>query len=32
MEQVYQVLYEAVKPLDAVKSLENRPQRAEHGG
>ncbi|MCZ6488359.1 MAG: NAD(P)-dependent glycerol-3-phosphate dehydrogenase [Gammaproteobacteria bacterium] len=31
MEQVYQVLYEAVKPLDAVKSLENRPQRAEHG-
>jgi glycerol-3-phosphate dehydrogenase (NAD(P)+) len=32
MEQVYRVLYEAVKPLDAVKSLENRPQRAEHGG
>jgi glycerol-3-phosphate dehydrogenase len=32
MEQVYKVLYEHVKPKDAVKSLENRPQRAEHGG
>jgi len=29
MEQVYRVLYEGVTPLDAVKSLENRPQRAE---
>ncbi|MDH5356918.1 MAG: NAD(P)-dependent glycerol-3-phosphate dehydrogenase [Gammaproteobacteria bacterium] len=29
MEQVYRVLYEAVKPVDAVESLENRPQRQE---
>jgi glycerol-3-phosphate dehydrogenase (NAD(P)+) len=29
MEQVYRVLYEGVTPLDAVKLLENRPQRAE---
>jgi len=29
MEQVYRVLYEGISPLDAVKSLENRPQRAE---
>ncbi|MCP4431078.1 MAG: NAD(P)-dependent glycerol-3-phosphate dehydrogenase [Gammaproteobacteria bacterium] len=29
MEQVYRVLYEAVKPVDAVQNLENRPQRAE---
>ena len=29
MEQVYQVLYKGVSPLDAVKLLENRPQRAE---
>jgi glycerol-3-phosphate dehydrogenase (NAD(P)+) len=31
MEQVYQVLYEGVTPLDAVKLLENRPQRNELG-
>lgn len=31
MEQVYMVLYQGVAPLDAVKSLENRPQRAELG-
>ena len=31
MEQVYYVLYEGKKPLDAVKSLEDRPQRAEVG-
>ena len=31
MTQVYQVLYEGKKPLDAVNSLENRPQRAELG-
>lgn len=29
MEQVYLVLYEGVKPVDAVQNLENRPQRAE---
>ena len=29
MEQVYRVLYEGVKPVDAVESLENRPQRQE---
>ena len=29
MEQVYRVLYEDVKPVDAVELLENRPQRAE---
>jgi len=29
MEQVYRVLYDGVKPLDAVQSLENRPQRPE---
>jgi len=32
MAQVYHVLYEGKKPLDAVKSLENRPPRAELGG
>jgi glycerol-3-phosphate dehydrogenase (NAD(P)+) len=31
MEQVYQVLYEDKPPLDAVKDLESRPQRAELG-
>jgi len=31
MDQVYQVLYEGKNPLDAVISLENRPQRAELG-
>ncbi len=31
MTQVYYVLYEAKKPLDAVKSLEDRPQKAEQG-
>ena len=31
MDQVYQVLYEGKNPLDAVNSLENRPQRAELG-
>ncbi len=30
MEQVYRVLYEGVKPIDAVQSLENRPQRPEY--
>ncbi len=30
MEQVYRVLYEDVKPVDAVQSLENRPQRPEY--
>lgn len=30
MEQVYRVLYEGVKPVDAVQSLENRPQRPEY--
>ncbi len=29
MTQVYYVLYEGRKPLDAVKSLEDRPQKAE---
>lgn len=29
MEQVYRVLYEDVKPVEAVQNLENRPQRAE---
>jgi glycerol-3-phosphate dehydrogenase (NAD(P)+) len=29
MEQVYHVLYDGVTPLDAVKLLENRPQRDE---
>ena len=29
MEQVYRVLYEDVSPVDAVQSLENRPQRSE---
>ena len=29
MEQVYLVLYEGIKPVDAVQNLENRPQRAE---
>lgn len=29
MEQVYRVLYEGITPLDAVKLLENRPQRTE---
>lgn len=29
MEQVYRVLYERVKPIDAVHNLENRPQRPE---
>ena len=29
MEQVYRVLYEAVRPVDAVRNLENRPQRPE---
>ena len=32
MEQVYHVLYEGVTPLDAVKLLENRPQRNELAG
>jgi glycerol-3-phosphate dehydrogenase (NAD(P)+) len=31
MAQVYYVLYEGKKPLDAVKSLEDRPQKAELG-
>jgi glycerol-3-phosphate dehydrogenase (NAD(P)+) len=31
MEQVYRVLYESIKPLEAVQLLENRPQRAELG-
>jgi glycerol-3-phosphate dehydrogenase (NAD(P)+) len=31
MTQVYYVLYEDRKPLDAVKSLEDRPQKAELG-
>ncbi len=31
MEQVYQVLYESKTPLEAVKGLESRPQRAELG-
>ena len=31
MEQVYRVLYENLSPLEAVKLLENRPQRAESG-
>jgi glycerol-3-phosphate dehydrogenase (NAD(P)+) len=31
MEQVYRVLYENLSPLEAVKMLENRPQRAESG-
>jgi glycerol-3-phosphate dehydrogenase (NAD(P)+) len=31
MAQVYHVLYEGKKPLDAVKSLEDRPQKAESG-
>jgi glycerol-3-phosphate dehydrogenase (NAD(P)+) len=30
MAQVYYVLYEGKEPLDAVKSLEDRPQKAEH--
>ena len=30
MEQVYRVLYENIKPIDAVQSLENRPQRPEY--
>lgn len=30
MEQVYRVLYESVKPIDAVESLEKRPQRQEY--
>ncbi|MCP4187531.1 MAG: NAD(P)-dependent glycerol-3-phosphate dehydrogenase [Gammaproteobacteria bacterium] len=30
MEQVYRVLYENVRPVDAVQSLENRPQRPEN--
>ncbi|MCP4490787.1 MAG: NAD(P)-dependent glycerol-3-phosphate dehydrogenase [Gammaproteobacteria bacterium] len=30
MEQVYRVLYQGVKPIDAVQSLENRPQRPEY--
>ncbi len=29
MEQVYRVLYDGIKPIDAVQNLENRPQRAE---
>ena len=29
MEQVYRVLYEGIKPVDAVQNLENRPQRSE---
>lgn len=29
MEQVYRVLYEGVKPVDAVQNLESRPQRSE---
>lgn len=29
MEQVYRVLYEGVKPVDAVQNLESRPQRPE---
>ena len=32
MEQVYHVLYNGVTPLDAVKLLENRPQRNELAG
>jgi len=32
MEQVYHVLYDGVTPLDAVKLLENRPQRNELAG
>ena len=32
MEQVYHVLYDGVAPLDAVKLLENRPQRNELAG
>jgi glycerol-3-phosphate dehydrogenase (NAD(P)+) len=31
MAQVYYVLYKGKEPLDAVKSLEDRPQKAEHG-
>ena len=31
MVQVYYVLYEGKEPLEAVKSLEDRPQRAELG-
>ena len=31
MAQVYYVLYEGKEPLEAVKSLEDRPQRAELG-
>ena len=31
MAQVYYVLYEGKEPLEAVKSLEDRPQKAEHG-
>ena len=30
MEQVYRVLYENIKPIDAVQSLESRPQRPEY--
>ncbi len=29
MEQVYRVLYENIRPIDAVQLLENRPQRPE---
>ncbi len=29
MEQVYRVLYDGIKPVDAVHNLENRPQRPE---
>ncbi len=29
MEQVYRVLYDGIKPVDAVQNLENRPQRRE---
>jgi len=31
MAQVYYVLYEGKEPLEAVKALEDRPQKAEHG-
>jgi glycerol-3-phosphate dehydrogenase (NAD(P)+) len=30
MEQVYRVLYENIRPIDAVQLLENRPQRPEY--